>query len=221
MSLRKLNRSGRSTEHRRLRLALCSALLAGIAACAKVHAAEAAASSGAYSDSPAAVPAIQREGPLMIAHLEVLDSVDLRKLITGMKQGAYVIVLRHGATNANQADTDPLHLDNIASQRLLSAEGREVATRVGDFLPETRHTARESLFQRIQPGDGNREAREREERDDYSGPDRGRACRLAGRKRAARQGAKGDGDCRAGAGRQHPDRHSQAEHPRRIRQRLV
>lgn len=68
----------------------------------------------------------------MIAHLEVLGSVDLNRLVTAMKQGGYVIVLRHGATNANQADTDPLHRDNIASQRLLSAQGREVATRVGD-----------------------------------------------------------------------------------------
>jgi len=68
----------------------------------------------------------------MIAHLEVLGSVDLDRLVTAMKQGGYVIVLRHGATNANQADTDPLHRENIASQRLLSAQGREVATRVGD-----------------------------------------------------------------------------------------
>jgi phosphohistidine phosphatase SixA len=132
MSLRQLNRSGRGTQHRRLSLALCAALLTGIAACAKVGSAEAAASSGVYSDSPAATPVIQREGASMIAHPEVLDSVDLRSLVAGMKQGGYVIVLRHGATNANQADTDPLHLDNIASQRLLSAEGREVATRVGD-----------------------------------------------------------------------------------------
>ncbi len=68
----------------------------------------------------------------MIAHIEVLGSVDLGKLVSAMKQGGYVIVLRHGATNPNQADTDPLHRDNIASQRLLSAQGREVATRVGD-----------------------------------------------------------------------------------------
>jgi phosphohistidine phosphatase SixA/plastocyanin len=68
----------------------------------------------------------------MIAHIEVIGSVDLNRLVTAMKQGGYVIVLRHGATNPNQADTDPLHRDNIASQRLLSAQGREVAARVGD-----------------------------------------------------------------------------------------
>ena len=68
----------------------------------------------------------------MIAHIEVLGSVDLGRLVTAMKQGGYVIVLRHGATNPNQADTDPLHRDNISAQRLLSPQGREIATRVGD-----------------------------------------------------------------------------------------
>jgi len=68
----------------------------------------------------------------MIAHLEVLGSVDDGRLVTAMKQGGYVIVLRHGATNPDQADTDPLHRENIASQRLLSAQGRAVATQVGD-----------------------------------------------------------------------------------------
>ena len=58
--------------------------------------------------------------------------VKLEELVTDMKKGGYVIVLRHGATNADQADTDPLHLDNIGSQRLLSDKGRDVAKRVGD-----------------------------------------------------------------------------------------
>src|SRR6266849_3053550 len=68
----------------------------------------------------------------MVAHIEVLGSVDLGRLVNAMKQGGYVIVLRHGATNPNQADTDPLHRDNIGAQRLLSAQGREIAVRVGD-----------------------------------------------------------------------------------------
>ena len=68
----------------------------------------------------------------MIAHLEVIGAVDLRALVTAMKQGGYVIVLRHGATRRDQADTDPLHRANIASQRVLSTEGKDVATRMGD-----------------------------------------------------------------------------------------
>jgi phosphohistidine phosphatase SixA len=72
------------------------------------------------------------KGMGMIAHLEVLGSVNLDRLVTDMKKGGYVIVLRHGATNPNQADTDPLHRDNISAQRVLSPQGREIATRVGD-----------------------------------------------------------------------------------------
>ena len=49
-----------------------------------------------------------------------------------MKQGGYVIVFRHGATNRDQADTDPLNFDNIAKQRLLSEQGKRVAIQVGE-----------------------------------------------------------------------------------------
>lgn len=68
----------------------------------------------------------------MIAHLEVLGAVDIEKLSTAMKQGGYVIVLRHAATNRDQADTEPLHRDNLAVQRRLSAEGQDAAAQIGD-----------------------------------------------------------------------------------------
>jgi phosphohistidine phosphatase SixA len=60
------------------------------------------------------------------------QTVDMQALVSAMKQGGYVIVMRHGATNRDQADTDPLNLDNIAKQRLLSEQGRRVATQVGE-----------------------------------------------------------------------------------------
>ena len=60
------------------------------------------------------------------------QTVDVKALAADMKQGGYVIVLRHGATNRDQADTDPLNLDNVAKQRLLSESGKEVAKQVGD-----------------------------------------------------------------------------------------
>jgi phosphohistidine phosphatase SixA len=60
------------------------------------------------------------------------QSVDVKELVAAMKQGGYCIVLRHGATNRDQADTDPLNLDDVAKQRLLSDGGREVARQVGD-----------------------------------------------------------------------------------------
>jgi phosphohistidine phosphatase SixA len=58
--------------------------------------------------------------------------VDMQALAAAMKQGGYVIVLRHGATNRDQADTDPLNFDNIGKQRLLSEQGKRVAIQVGD-----------------------------------------------------------------------------------------
>jgi len=60
------------------------------------------------------------------------QTVDMKTLVGELQQGGYVLVLRHGATNRDQADTDPLHHDNIAQQRLLSDKGKEVARQVGD-----------------------------------------------------------------------------------------
>jgi phosphohistidine phosphatase SixA len=60
------------------------------------------------------------------------QAVDMKALVVALQQGGYVIVFRHGATNRDQADTDPLHHDNIAQQRLLSDKGKEVAKQVGD-----------------------------------------------------------------------------------------
>jgi phosphohistidine phosphatase SixA len=57
---------------------------------------------------------------------------DMKALVAELQQGGYVIVFRHGATNRDQADTDPLHHDNIAQQRLLSEQGKEVAKQVGE-----------------------------------------------------------------------------------------
>jgi broad specificity phosphatase PhoE len=54
---------------------------------------------------------------------------DVLKLLRG---GGYVVVFRHGATNADQADTDPLNFDDLAKQRQLSDKGRTDAASVGD-----------------------------------------------------------------------------------------
>jgi phosphohistidine phosphatase SixA len=60
------------------------------------------------------------------------QTIDMKALVAELKQGGYVIVFRHGATNRDQADTDPLNHDNITKQRLLSEQGREVAKQVGE-----------------------------------------------------------------------------------------
>jgi phosphohistidine phosphatase SixA len=54
---------------------------------------------------------------------------DVLKLL---RDGGYVLVFRHGATNADQADTEPLNLDIVTAQRQLSDKGRADAKAVGD-----------------------------------------------------------------------------------------
>jgi phosphohistidine phosphatase SixA len=45
-----------------------------------------------------------------------------------------VIVVRHGATFPNKADTDPLNFDNIAAQRNLNDKGKTLAKTFGDAI---------------------------------------------------------------------------------------
>src|SRR5262245_58461005 len=70
-------------------------------------------------------------GLLLYAAPAGSQTPDLKTLAAQLKQGGYVIVFRHGATNRDQADTDPFNFDNVAKQRLLSDKGWEVAQQVG------------------------------------------------------------------------------------------
>jgi phosphohistidine phosphatase SixA len=51
-----------------------------------------------------------------------------------LRAGGVVIVVRHGATFPDQADTDPLNFDNIAAQRNLNDKGKALAKAFGDAL---------------------------------------------------------------------------------------
>jgi len=53
------------------------------------------------------------------------------ELLPALRKGGYVLFVRHPKTNPDQADTDPLHLDNVAAQRQLSDEGRKQAKALG------------------------------------------------------------------------------------------
>ena len=48
-----------------------------------------------------------------------------------LRAGGHVIVIRHGATYPDQADTDPLNTENIAKQRQLNPKGEEAAKALG------------------------------------------------------------------------------------------
>jgi phosphohistidine phosphatase SixA len=54
--------------------------------------------------------------------------------IAAVRGGGHVIVFRHGATHQDQADTDPLNLKNVAQQRQLNDQGRELARSIGNDM---------------------------------------------------------------------------------------
>src|SRR5262249_37902295 len=52
---------------------------------------------------------------------------DDKALAAALRAGGHVIVVRHGATFADQADTDPFNFDNVAAQRQLNDKGKQLA----------------------------------------------------------------------------------------------
>ena len=63
--------------------------------------------------------------------VQAQDRLSDADLLQTLKTGGNVIVVRHGATNTKQADTDPLHPANIKKQRQLSANGEAAAKSLG------------------------------------------------------------------------------------------
>src|SRR5215510_90632 len=57
-----------------------------------------------------------------------------QEIVQALRAGGLVIVLRHGATFPDQADTDPLNFDNIAAQRNLNDKGKALAKAFGDAV---------------------------------------------------------------------------------------
>src|SRR5258706_1763989 len=61
-------------------------------------------------------------------------AADDTNIVKALRAGGFVIVVRHGATFPDQADTDPLNFDNIAAQRNLNDKGKALAKAFGDAL---------------------------------------------------------------------------------------
>ncbi len=59
---------------------------------------------------------------------------DDANVLQSLRAGGNVILVRHGATFTNQADTDPFHLDNIGAQRALNDKGKAAAKSFGEAL---------------------------------------------------------------------------------------
>ena len=56
---------------------------------------------------------------------------EISKIVPMLKQGGYVLVLRHGATDDSQKDVYPFVFDDMKKQRQLSDQGRKVAREMG------------------------------------------------------------------------------------------
>jgi len=54
--------------------------------------------------------------------------------IKALQDGGHVVIFRHGATHADQADTDPLNISNVAKQRQLNDQGRALAREIGEAM---------------------------------------------------------------------------------------
>jgi phosphohistidine phosphatase SixA len=59
------------------------------------------------------------------------------EIATALRGGDLVMVVRHGATFPDQADTDPLNFDNIAAQRNLNDKGKALAKAFGEAIRQT------------------------------------------------------------------------------------
>jgi len=68
----------------------------------------------------AIVPALARAQP-----------ADDKTLASALRAGGHVILVRHGATFPDKADTDPFNLENIAAQRNLNENGKALAKAFG------------------------------------------------------------------------------------------
>src|SRR6516165_4869089 len=68
--------------------------------------------------------------PKALAQASLRDA----EIAKALRAGDLVMVVRHGATFPDQADTDPLNFDNIAAQRNLNDKGKALAKAFGDAI---------------------------------------------------------------------------------------
>jgi len=57
---------------------------------------------------------------------------DDKELAQALRAGGLVLIIRHGATQSDEADADPVDFDNIAAQRNLNDKGKAAAVALGE-----------------------------------------------------------------------------------------
>jgi hypothetical protein len=80
-------------------------------------------------------------------------AADDKDIAQALRAGGLVVVVRHGATFPDQADTDPLNFENIAAQRNLNDKGKALAKAFGEALRAFRsaRSTRASTTERTRP----------------------------------------------------------------------
>src|SRR6516162_9497662 len=63
--------------------------------------------------------------------------VNDKDIARALRAGGLSLVVRHGATFTDQADTDPFNFDNVAAQRNLNEKGKALAKAFGEALRQT------------------------------------------------------------------------------------
>ena len=63
-------------------------------------------------------------------------AADTPELITSLKQGGYVLIFRHTATDDSQKDVYPFKFDDMSAQRQLSEKGRDMARQIGTAVKD-------------------------------------------------------------------------------------
>lgn len=63
-----------------------------------------------------------------------IAEIDDSTLVKKLRQGGYVILVRHAITDQSQSDTDPNNPSNCAAQRNLNQAGRDQSTAIGSAI---------------------------------------------------------------------------------------
>jgi phosphohistidine phosphatase SixA len=71
---------------------------------------------------------------VLLLSTHTANAADLSRLLPDLKQGGYVLVVRHVATDDSQKDVYPFVFDDMTKQRQLSEEGRTVARAAGSAI---------------------------------------------------------------------------------------
>jgi len=71
---------------------------------------------------------------LLVLGCSPLSAEDSHELAAALKQGGYVIVFRHVATDDSQKDIYPFNFDDMKAQRQLSEKGRDMARQIGTAI---------------------------------------------------------------------------------------